>query len=107
MFDLWSESGKNPADRPSSLFGLRAAQLKDLGKKLTRQAAVSKLYCTEMANRVCDRTLRIMGNEGSQANARAQQLARDVRVTRIYEGTSEVQRIVIAREVLRTMAQRI
>ncbi|MEE2786195.1 MAG: acyl-CoA dehydrogenase family protein [Myxococcota bacterium] len=89
------------------LLCLRAAQLKDLGKKLTRQAAVSKLYCTEMANRVCDRTLRIMGHAGCDGAARAQQLARDVRVTRIYEGTSEVQRIVIAREVLRSMAQRI
>jgi alkylation response protein AidB-like acyl-CoA dehydrogenase len=84
---------------------LKAAQLKDAGRPLTREAAVSKLYCTEMANRVCDRMLSILGPSGCDDRHELERYARDVRVTRIYEGTSEVQRIVIAREVLRAGAK--
>lgn len=85
------------------LLCLRAASLKDAGKPLTRQAAVSKMYCTEMANRVCERILRIVGPAHGDAAATVQRHARDARVTRIYEGTSEVQRIVIAREILNSV----
>ena len=86
------------------LLCLRAASLKDAGKPLTRQAAVSKLYCTEMANRVCERVLRIVGVSDTEAARSVERNARDARVTRIYEGTSEVQRIVIAREILNSLA---
>lgn len=79
---------------------LNAAALKDAKRPFTRQAAMAKLYCTEMAGRVCQRTLRILGLEGQSRAHHAERLARDARVTRIYEGTNEVQRIVIAREML-------
>lgn len=82
------------------LMCLRAAWLKDEKRPFTREAAMSKLFCTETAGRVCEAALRILGPDAYGANAVSQAL-RDVRVTRIYEGTSEVQRIVIAREVLR------
>ncbi len=80
---------------------LRAARLKDMQKPLTQEAAVSKLFCTESANRICQNMLTIVGNDDSQARRDIERYMRDVRVTRIYEGTSEVQRIVIAREVFR------
>ena len=83
------------------LLCLRAATLKDNGRPLTREAAMSKLFCTEMANRVCGWALDIVGVDAYTDTLSVERAVRDVRVTRIYEGTSEVQRIVIAREVLR------
>ncbi len=83
------------------LLCLRAATLKDEGRPLTREAAMSKLFCTEMANRVCGWALDIVGVDAYSDVLSVERAVRDVRVTRIYEGTSEVQRIVIAREVLR------
>lgn len=87
------------------LLCLRAAALKDAGKPLIREAAMSKLFCTDMAHRVCERALRILGPDGISGAHPVERYLRDVRVTRIYEGTNEVQRIVIAREVLRAMAR--
>ncbi len=80
---------------------LRAAGLKDAGKPLTREAAMSKLFCTEMADRVCHRALSICGPEARISGHPVERALRDVRVTRIYEGTNQVQRIVVAREVLK------
>ena len=81
---------------------LRAARLKDAGKSITRQAAMSKLFCSEMAYRVCRRALTALGPAGQTGPVA--RYARDTRVNRIYEGTSEVQRIVIAREILKAVA---
>lgn len=83
---------------------LHAAGLKDQKKPYTREAAMAKLYCTEMAGRVCQRTLRMLGLEGQGRGTPVERLARDARITRIYEGTNEVQRIVIARELLSSRA---
>ncbi len=83
---------------------LHAASLKDQKKPHTREAAMAKLYCTEMAGRVCQRTLRMLGLEGQGRATPVERLARDARITRIYEGTNEVQRIVIARELLSSRA---
>lgn len=86
------------------LLCLRAAALKDQRRPMTREAAMAKLYCSEMANRVCRRALEVFGADGITRSNPVERYLRDVRVTRIYEGTSEVQRIVIARETLRLMA---
>ena len=83
------------------LLCMRAAKLKDEGAPLTQQASMSKVYCTEMAGKVTQRAVRALGATGHQARGGAERLMRDVRVMRIYEGTSEVQRLVIAREALR------
>lgn len=83
------------------LLCLRAARLKDLGRPLTKQASMSKVYCTEVAGRVCQRAVRALGAVGHQGRGGAERLMRDARVMRIYEGTSEVQRLVIARETLK------
>lgn len=79
---------------------LRAAFLKERGAVFTREAAMAKLFATEAAGRVCDRALQIHGGYGYTREYPVERYLRDVRATRIYEGTSEIQRIVIARGVV-------
>ena len=83
------------------LLCLRAASLKLEAKPFTREAAIAKLFASEAANRTCDRALQIHGGYGYVRDYPVERHVRDVRVTRIYEGTSEIQRMVIARSVLR------
>jgi alkylation response protein AidB-like acyl-CoA dehydrogenase len=83
------------------LLCLRAAQLKLEGKPFNREASMAKLFASEAAGRICDRSLQIHGGYGFVREFAAERHVRDVRVTRIYEGTSEIQRTVIARNVLR------
>lgn len=85
------------------LLVLRAAWLKDQGRAFTREASMAKLYATEAAWRATDRALQIHGGYGYTKDFPVERYLRDVRVTRIYEGTSEVQRIVIARALLEGM----
>jgi butyryl-CoA dehydrogenase len=79
---------------------LHAADLKDQGLSFTKEASMAKLFASEMVNRVAYRTLQIHGGYGYMKEYKIERLYRDARVTSIYEGTSEVQRIVIAREVM-------
>jgi alkylation response protein AidB-like acyl-CoA dehydrogenase len=81
------------------LLTLRAAYLKQSGQSVSQQAAMAKLYATEAAGRICDRALQIHGGYGYVKEYDVERYYRDVRVTRIYEGTSEIQRIVIGRGV--------
>ncbi len=78
----------------------KATWLKDQGRPYSQAASMAKLYATEAAGRVADRGVQIHGGYGYCNEFRIEQLYRDVRVTRIYEGTSEIQRIVIARNLL-------
>lgn len=80
---------------------LRAAWLKDQGRRFSREAAMAKLFATERAFAVCERVLSVLGPAGHVEGGRAQRCFRDVRVTMIYEGTSEIQRVVLARDVHR------
>jgi len=85
----------------AKLCALRAAQLKEKGEgRFSREAAVAKLFATESAWKICDRALQIHGGYGYVKDFPVERHLRDVRVSRIYEGTSEVQRIVIARSAL-------
>lgn len=79
---------------------LRAATLKERGVTFSREAAMAKVYATEAAGRVCDRALQIHGGNGYTREYPIERYFRDVRATRIYEGTSEIQRLVIARSLL-------
>jgi len=79
----------------------RTAWMCDEGIAFGRESAMVKLVCSEALGRVVDRAVQIHGAMGYSAEYRIEQLYRDARVTRIYEGTSEIQRIVIARDVLR------
>jgi alkylation response protein AidB-like acyl-CoA dehydrogenase len=80
---------------------LHAAALKEQGKPLTREASIAKLFATEAANRICYDALQIHGGYGYIQDYKIERLYRDARVTTIYEGTSEVQRIVIANNLLK------
>ena len=83
------------------LLTLQAAHQKDFGLSFTREASIAKLYASEMANRAAYRALQIHGGYGYTRHYKVERLYRDARVTTLYEGTSEVQRIVISREELR------
>jgi alkylation response protein AidB-like acyl-CoA dehydrogenase len=85
----------------AKLLTLRAASAKDAGSPRTaRESSMAKLFSSEAACRVADRMLQVHGGYGYVEEYAIERLYRDARVTRIYEGTSEVQRIVIARDVL-------
>jgi len=79
----------------------RAAALADAGRPFSREASIAKLYASEAASRVCDNALQIHGGYGYVNEFPVERYVRDVRVTRIGEGTSEVQRMLIARSMLR------
>lgn len=79
----------------------RAASLKEAGQPCTLEAATAKFFTTESAVWVCDRAVQIHGGYGYSREYAVERLYRDVRVTTIYEGTSEIQRLVIARELLK------
>ncbi len=70
-------------------------------KSLHTRCAVAKLQCSEMANRVCDRVLQILGGRGYMRSNPAERFFRELRVDRIWEGSSEIQRMVIARGLLK------
>ena len=85
------------------LLTLRAAERKERGVAFSQEAAMAKLYASEMAGRVCDAAIQIHGGYGYTREFPVERYARDARVQRIYEGTSEVQRLVIARALINTL----
>lgn len=95
------------ADMATNIYAARqmvyhAAWLKDTtNSSVIKEAAMVKLFCTEMANRVADMAVQIHGGMGYMKDYPVERYYRDLRLTRIYEGTSEIQRLVIARELLK------
>jgi alkylation response protein AidB-like acyl-CoA dehydrogenase len=85
----------------AQLLALRAAFLKESGLPYSQKAAMAKLYASEAAGRICDMALQVHGGYGYTQEFPVERYLRDVRVSRIYEGTSEIQRVVIARSVLK------
>jgi acyl-CoA dehydrogenase len=79
----------------------RVAVEKDAGKNIATQAAMIKLFCTEMAWRVADKAVQLHGGYGFCKDYDVERYYRDIRVTRIYEGTNEIQKNIIARDVLK------
>ncbi|HKA75715.1 MAG TPA: acyl-CoA dehydrogenase family protein [Pseudolabrys sp.] len=91
----------------AALLVYRAAWTKDMGAaRVTREAAMAKLYATEAAQRVIDAAVQIHGGDGVRAGHPVETLYREIRALRIYEGASDVQKIVIARSVLSSAAGR-
>lgn len=85
----------------SALLVYRAAWQKDRGAaRVTREAAMAKLFATETAGRICDRAVQLFGGRGVTRGEIVERLYRDVRALRIYEGASEIQELVIARQTL-------
>lgn len=78
----------------------RAAWLKDCGQRYTKEAAMAKLFASEAAERICHKAIQIHGGYGYTNEYPVERYYRDVRLTEIGEGTSEIQRLVIARHVL-------
>ncbi|MBC7479386.1 MAG: acyl-CoA dehydrogenase family protein [Pseudorhodobacter sp.] len=90
----------------AALLVYRAAWTKDMGAaRVTREAAMAKLYATEAAQRVIDMAVQLHGGEGVRHGSVVERLYREIRALRIYEGASDVQRVVIARQVLAGGAQ--
>ena len=85
----------------AELLTFRAASMKEKKQPFTREASMAKLYASEMSNRVCDHAVQIHGGYGYIDEFPVERYLRDARVQTIYEGTSEIQRIVIAREVIK------
>ncbi|MBU2918461.1 acyl-CoA dehydrogenase family protein [Psychrosphaera sp. F3M07] len=97
------------ADRYTDLEAARlllmnAACLKEQGQAFSKQASMAKLFASEKANIACYDALQMLGGYGYIKEYPLERLTRDVRITSIYEGTSEIQRIVIARELLKEIA---
>ncbi|MFT6365284.1 MAG: alkylation response protein AidB-like acyl-CoA dehydrogenase [Candidatus Azotimanducaceae bacterium] len=84
----------------SRLLLMSAASNKEQGMPFSKQASMAKLHATETANQVCYTALQLAGGIGYTREVPLERFARDARVTSIYEGTSEVQRLIIARELL-------
>ncbi len=82
------------------LLVLQAAGLRDAGQPCLKEAAMAKLYASEMAERVCSAAIQIHGGYGYLADFPVERIYRDVRVCQIYEGTSDIQRLVISRAIL-------
>jgi len=83
------------------LLTYRAAWLRDRGRPVTKEVAMAKLLATESAQRVIDRAVQMFGGRGVQRGEIVERLYRDIRALRIYEGATEVQRLIIGRELLK------
>jgi len=79
----------------------RAAAMKDNGKRTTRESSMAKLFASEMSVRVCEEAIQIHGGYGYTKDYPAEKYWRDSKLCTIGEGTSEIQRIIIAREILK------
>ena len=82
------------------LLCLRAAHLKESGQAFTREASMAKLFASEMGQRICNRAMQVHGGYGYTREFNVERHLRDIRVTTIYEGTSQIQQLVIARDLL-------
>jgi alkylation response protein AidB-like acyl-CoA dehydrogenase len=89
----------------AALLTYRAAWLRDQGRTVTREAAMAKLAATEGAQRVIDAAVQMWGGQGVRSGETVERLYREIRALRIYEGASEVQQLIIARDLLKSHEQ--
>jgi acyl-CoA dehydrogenase len=95
------------ADSQAEIYASRcmivdAARRRDAGERVTSEASCAKMFATEMCGRVADRAVQIFGGAGYMSEYGIERFYRDVRLFRIYEGTTQIQQIVIARELQRS-----
>jgi acyl-CoA dehydrogenase len=89
----------------SALLVYRAAWTKDTGAaRVTRESSIAKMFATEAAQKVIDRAVQIHGGNGVRVGSKVEALYREIRALRIYEGATEVQKVIIARELLKATA---
>jgi acyl-CoA dehydrogenase len=87
----------------AALLIYRAAWTKDQGAtRITRESSIAKMFATEMAQRVIDRAVQIFGGNGVRVGVKVEALYREIRAMRIYEGATEVQKVVVARELMKS-----
>ncbi len=97
----WMLSDMATEIEAARMLTFKAAYLKDKGVRFMREAAEAKLYASEMANRAAYKAVQIFGGYGYIKEYPVEKYYRDARITTLYEGTSEIQRLVIARELLK------
>ena len=100
----WKLADSSTELEAARLLLMNAAYRKERQRSFAKEASMAKLFASEAANRACYEALQIFGGYGYTCEFPLERFARDVRVTTIYEGTSEIQRLIIAREVLRGLA---
>jgi alkylation response protein AidB-like acyl-CoA dehydrogenase len=88
----------------AALLTYRAAWMRDQGQSVTREAAMAKMMATEGAQQVIDAAVQMFGGRGVVSEVPVERLYREIRALRIYEGASEVQQLIIARELLKGLA---
>ena len=88
------------------LLTLRAAVLKDAGQRVTQESAMAKLYASEVAVKICNEAVQLHGGYGFIKDYPVEKFYRDVKLCTIGEGTSEIQRMVIGREILKVHPSR-
>jgi butyryl-CoA dehydrogenase len=96
----WMLADMTTAIDGARLLALQAATLKDKGRPFTKQAAMAKLFAAEMAMKVTTDAVQVHGGYGFIKDYEVERFFRDAKITAIYEGTSQIQKLVIAREVL-------
>jgi acyl-CoA dehydrogenase len=79
----------------------RTAWMCDQGERFSRESAICKYFCSEALDRIVDRAVQLHGGMGYSAEMWPERFYRDSRINRIFEGTNEIQRLVIARDVLK------
>jgi acyl-CoA dehydrogenase len=100
----WMVADRETELEAARLLILHAAWLKETGLPFAKEASMAKLYASEAAGRATDTAVQLFGGAGYCADYPAERHMRDARITRIYEGTSEIQRLIIARETFRNVA---
>jgi len=96
----WMLADMATAIEAARVLTLRAAWLKDAGRPYTAAASMAKLFASEMAMRVTTDAIQVHGGYGYIREYEVERYFRDAKITQIYEGTSQIQKLVIAREVL-------
>ena len=88
----------------SRLLLMNAAYRKESGKSFAKEASMAKMFATEAANKACYKALQMLGGYGYTQDFPVERYARDARITAIYEGTNEIQRLIISREILKNIS---
>ena len=83
---------------------MNAAYRKESGKSFAKEASMAKMYATEASNQACYKAIQMLGGYGYTRDYPVERYARDARITSIYEGTNEIQRLIISREILRNFS---
>ncbi len=100
----WKIADRYTELEASRLLLMQAAWRKENGKSFAKEASMAKMYATESANRACYDAVQMLGGYGYTRDFPVERYARDARITSIYEGTNEIQRVIISREILRNFA---